>query len=44
MFALGMSSPNIKAIAEGKAAGKSAFEVIDRQPEIDIYDKKAMKV
>jgi len=44
MFALGASSPSIKAIAEGKAAGKSAFEVIDRQPDIDIYDPKAKNV
>jgi hypothetical protein len=44
MFALGLGSPNIKAIAEGRAAGKSAFEVIDRQTAIDSNDPKAKRV
>lgn len=30
MFALGMASPNIKAVVEGLQAGKMAFDVIDR--------------
>jgi len=44
MFALGLGSPNIKAISEGKAAGKSAFEVIDRQTAIDANDRRASKL
>lgn len=44
MFALGLGSPNIKAIAEGRAAGKSAFEVIDRQTAIKANDKNAKAV
>ena len=34
VFALGMSTPNIKAITEGLVAGKSAYEIIDREPNI----------
>jgi hypothetical protein len=30
MFSLGVATPNIKAIAEGRAAGKMAFDIIDR--------------
>ena len=32
VFALGMATPNIKAIQEGKVAGKMAFDIIDRKP------------
>lgn len=31
---LGMTSPNLKAIAEAKIAGKRAFDVIERVPSI----------
>jgi ATP-binding cassette, subfamily B (MDR/TAP), member 1 len=34
MFSLGMITPNLKAVAEGKAAAKAAFEILDRTPEI----------
>lgn len=34
MFSLGLAGPNIKAVAEGKAAGKVAFDIIDRVPSI----------
>jgi len=29
-----MATPNIKAISEGKVAGKIAYDVIDRVPKI----------
>ena len=32
MFSLGMASPNIKAVNEGKVAGKMAYDIIDREP------------
>jgi hypothetical protein len=35
MFSLGIATPNIQAVAEGKAAGKLAFDIIDRKPAID---------
>ena len=44
MFTLGMAAPNIKAIAEGKAAAKSAFEIIDRVPEILVNDQNGKKL
>ena len=34
-FSIGMATPNIKSVAEGRAAGKMAFEIIDRKPAID---------
>lgn len=34
MFSVGMASPNLKAVAEGKVAGKMAFDIIDRKPAI----------
>lgn len=41
MFSVGMAIPNIKAITEGKVAGKMAFDIIDRIPKIDQDDPKA---
>jgi hypothetical protein len=35
MFSLGVAIPNIKAVAEGRVAGKLAFDIIDRKPNID---------
>ncbi len=35
MFSLGMATPNMKAVSEGMAAGKMAFDIIDRKPAID---------
>jgi hypothetical protein len=32
VFSLGMATPNIKAITEGRVAGKAAFDIIDRVP------------
>ena len=34
MFSLGMGAPNMKAISEGRVAGKATFDVIDRKPKI----------
>lgn len=35
MFSVGLATPNIKAVTEGKVAGKLAFDIIDRKPQID---------
>lgn len=35
MFSVGMATPNMKAVAEGRVAGKLAFDIIDRRPNID---------
>jgi hypothetical protein len=35
MFSVGLAAPNMKAVTEGKVAGKLAFEIIDRKPNID---------
>lgn len=40
MFSVGMATPNIKAVAEGKVAGKMAFDIINRKPTIDQDDNK----
>jgi len=32
---MGMATPNLKAVAEGRVAGKMAFDIIDRKPLID---------
>lgn len=34
MFSLAIAMPNFKALNEGKVAGKLAFDIIDRTPEI----------
>jgi ABC-type multidrug transport system fused ATPase/permease subunit len=44
MFSLGMATPNMKAVSEGMAAGKMAFDVIDRKPAIDQDDPNSKKV
>eukprot|EP00347_Sterkiella_histriomuscorum_P022139 403331544 len=41
---LGMATPNIKAIAEGKVAGKMAYDIIDRVPKIKIDEVNAQKL
>lgn len=35
MFSVGLAAPNIKAVAEGRVAGKFTFDIIDRVPQID---------
>ena len=44
VFSLGMATPNIKAITEGRVAGKMAYELIERKPKILIDDPSAMAV
>ena len=34
VFSLGMATPNVKAITEGRVAGKMAYDIIDRKPAI----------
>jgi hypothetical protein len=45
-FALTAISPDLGAVTEGKVAGKSTFDVIDRQPMInqDSNDGKDLEV
>ena len=38
MMALGMAGPNMKAVGEGKTAGKMAFDIIERVPSINLED------
>lgn len=38
IFALGQASPNIKAVVEGRIAGKLAYEIINRDPIIQMDD------
>ena len=35
MMSLGIAGPNMKAVTEGRVAGKLAFDIIDRKPTID---------
>lgn len=44
VFSLGSATPNIKAITEGRVAGKVAYEVIDRVPRILLDDITAQPV
>lgn len=41
IMSLGMATPNIKAVAEGRVAGKMAYDIIDRVPVIKMQDYKA---
>lgn len=43
-FSLGLAAPNMKAITEGRVAGKMAYDVIERVPAIPLNDKNAIKV
>jgi hypothetical protein len=36
MFSMGMAGSNIKAVTEGKVAGKMAFDIIERIPPINL--------
>jgi len=36
VISLGMATPNIKAVVEGRVAGKMAYDVIERKPKIHI--------
>ena len=35
MFSVGLAAPNIKAVTDGRVAGKLSFDIIDRKPQID---------
>ena len=41
VFSLGMATPNIKAVTEGRVAGKMAFDIIEREPRIPLDDEYA---
>ena len=43
-MSIGMATPNVKAIAEGKVAGKMAFDIIDRVPKIKMDDSSSERV
>jgi hypothetical protein len=36
VFSLGLAAPNLKAITEGRVAGKMAYDVIERRPKIPL--------
>ena len=35
MMSVGLAAPNLKAVTEGRVAGKLAFDIIERKPTID---------
>ncbi|XP_067109278.1 bile salt export pump [Osmerus mordax] len=41
---LGQASPCLEAFASGRAAAKSIFETIDREPEIDCFSEEGHKL
>jgi len=43
LFTLGTAMNNYKAMVEAKVSGKHLFDVIDRQPKIQLDDPKAEK-
>jgi ATP-binding cassette subfamily B (MDR/TAP) protein 1 len=44
VFSLGMAIPNLKAVTEGRVAGKLAYDIIDRVPKIRLDDPSAKPV
>ena len=44
MFALAMMSPSFTAMADGRAAGKAAFETLERKSEINVEDPKSKTI
>lgn len=44
VFSLGMATPNIKAVTEGRVAGKMAYDLIERIPAILIDDPSSEKI
>lgn len=44
VMSLGMASPQLKSITEGKVAGKMAYDVIERVPEINNDDEQAAMI
>ena len=43
VFSLGLAFPNVKAVTEGRVAGKSAYDVIDRIPSIRLDEGKEVE-
>jgi hypothetical protein len=41
---LGLTTPNFKAISEGREAGKIAYDVIFREPNIKLDDDKSISL
>ena len=39
-FSLGLAAPNFKSLTEGKVAGKMAYDIIERVPEINVNDNR----
>ncbi|CDW86367.1 abc transporter [Stylonychia lemnae] len=44
VFSLGSATPNIKAVTEGRVAGKMVYELIDRVPAIKLDDQSYHEV
>lgn len=44
MMSMGMATPNIKAVTEGRVAGKMAYDIIERNPQIDSDSNPEAKV
>ena len=44
IFSIGFATPNLKALTEGRVAGKMAFDIIERKPAIPLDDPKAKMV
>jgi ATP-binding cassette subfamily B (MDR/TAP) protein 1 len=44
VFSLGMATPNIKAITEGRVAGKVAYDIIERVPKIKMDNEVTLPV
>lgn len=44
VMALGMNTPNVKALYEGRIAMNSALEIIDRVPAIDMDDHRGRRI
>ena len=40
---MGMATPNIRAVVEGRVAGKMAYDIIDRKPLIN-SDESGTKI
>jgi len=44
VMSLGFAAPQLKSITEGKVAGKMAYDIIDRVPQIKIDDPISIKI
>lgn len=44
LFSLGAAQPNLKAVVEGRVAGKLAYDIINRKPKIEIDDPEGKKL